>query len=430
MLKYLLIVYFYTKLLSMNLAFYISKRYLLAKKSHNAINIITAISVGLVAVGTMALIIIMSVFNGLEALVGSMDQSVSSDLIIEPIASKYISQDSIPYDSIIALQGVASVSRVLEDNVLLKYSPALEDETPREFIALIRGVDDNYAKTTAIESKIIDGVFLLNSSGHQYSVLGNGVASRLQIHLNDFDNPIHFYFPKADANPILNPLNAVKIENAFPSGVFSVQQELDDKLIICSLDFVQDLMDLQNKFTSISIAVDENTTVYELQSNLKHLLGPDFSIKNRQQQNEVMYNIMKSEKWSSFLILSFILFIATFNLVGALSVLIIDKQEDIFNLSFMGASKSLIARIFLYEGFLVTLSGTLLGLILGSILVFLQDMFHFVPMQGSFIVDAFPVKLRSSDLVAVLAVVIAVSMIAVIIPIKRLSNTFLKRGER
>lgn len=428
MLKYLLFDYFYTKLLTMNLAFYISKRYLLAKKSHNAINIITAISVGLVAVGTMALIIIMSVFNGLETLVGSMDQSVSSDLLIEPTNNKYISKDSFPFQKIRNVKGVKSLSRILEDNVLLKYSPALEDENPREFIALVRGVDINYTETTQIESKIIDGAFLLNHNSRQYAVLGNGVASRLQIHLNDFDNPIRFYFPKANADPILNTLEAINIENAFPYGVFSAQQELDDKLVICSIDFVQSLMDLKNKYTSIVVAINKDISPDIVQSQIQEVLGEGYSVKNRQQQNEIMYNIMKSEKWSSFMILSFILFIATFNLVGALSVLIIDKQEDIFNLSFMGASRNLISKIFLYEGFLVTLSGTLIGLVLGSILVFLQDAFHFVPMQGSFIVDSFPVELRIMDLVAVLSVVIVVSMIAVIIPIKRLSNTFLKRN--
>jgi lipoprotein-releasing system permease protein len=412
----------------MNLAFYISKRYLLAKKSHNAINIITAISVGLVAVGTMALIIIMSVFNGLETLVGSMDQSVSSDLLIEPTNNKYISKDSFPFQKIRNVKGVKSLSRILEDNVLLKYSPALEDENPREFIALVRGVDINYTETTQIESKIIDGAFLLNHNSRQYAVLGNGVASRLQIHLNDFDNPIRFYFPKANADPILNTLEVINIENAIPYGVFSAQQELDDKLVICSIDFVQSLMDLKNKYTSIVVAINKDISPDIVQSQIQEVLGEGYSVKNRQQQNEIMYNIMKSEKWSSFMILSFILFIATFNLVGALSVLIIDKQEDIFNLSFMGASRNLISKIFLYEGFLVTLSGTLIGLVLGSILVFLQDAFHFVPMQGSFIVDSFPVELRIMDLVAVLSVVIVVSMIAVIIPIKRLSNTFLKRN--
>lgn len=412
----------------MNLAFYISKRYLLAKKSHNAINFITAISVGLVAVGTMALIVIMSVFNGLETLVDSLDQSVSSDFIIAPNNAKYITDSNFPLDSIYKLPEINFISKILEDNSLLKYSPALEDENPREFIALIRGVDKNYAAATEIESKIIDGVFLLANKGRDFAVLGNGVASRLQIHLNDFDNPIHFYFPKVDNDPILNPLNAVIIENAFPSGVFSIQQELDDELVICSLEFTQKLMGLENKFTSAAISISETADVDKVQKQLQGILGDNYSIKNRKQQNEIMYNIMKSEKWSSFLILSFILFIATFNLVGAISVLIIDKQEDIFNLSFMGAPKTLIARIFLFEGFLVTLSGTLLGLILGSLLVFLQDLFNFIPMQGSFIVDSFPVELRSSDLMAILAVVIVVSMFAVIIPITRLSNTFLTKN--
>lgn len=412
----------------MNLPFYISKRYLLAKKSHNAINIITAISVSLVAVGTMALIIIMSVFNGLETLVGSIDQSVSSDFIITPNYSKYINNDSFPSNSIYKLLEVNAVSKILEDNALLKYTPALENENPREFIALIRGVDTNFSWATKIKSGIIDGAFLLENKSQYFVVLGNGVASRLQIHLNDFDNPIHFYFPKADADPILNPLNAVIIKNAFPSGVFSLQQELDDQLVICSLEFAQQLMGLENKFTSVAVSVNQGADNDDVQYKIMNILGQNYSVKNRKQQNEFMYNIMKSEKWSSFIILAFILFIATFNLVGALSVLIIDKQEDIYNLSFMGASKKLISSIFLFEGFMVTLSGTLLGLALGYILVMMQDVFHFVPMQGSFIVDSFPVELRGLDLLAILSVVIAVSMIAVIIPIKRLSNIFLKRS--
>ncbi len=411
----------------MNLAFFISKRYLLAKKSHNAINIITAISVGLVAVGTMALIIIMSVFNGLESLVGSIDQNINADFVITNSKSKYIIDDSIPFAELHNIPEISAISRVLEDNVLLKYTPALENENPREFIALLRGVDDNFLSVTNIDAKIIDGVFLLKNKVSNYAVLGNGVASRLQIHLNDFDNPIHFYFPKIDANPSLNPLDAVNIENALPYGVLSIQQELDDKLVICSLSFAQKLMGLEHSCTSLAISAKENIDIDALQRKLQEILGNGYLIKNRLQQNAVMFNIMKSEKWSSFLILSFILFIATFNLVGALSVLIIDKQEDIFNLSFMGATKKLIVKIFLYEGFLVTLSGTLLGLLFGSALVVLQDIYHFVPMQGAFIVDSFPVELRASDLLAVLAVVIFVSMIAVFIPIKRLSKTFLQK---
>ncbi len=409
----------------MNLAFFISKRYLLAKKSHNAINIITAISVGLVALGTMALIVIMSVFNGLEALVGSLDSSLNADLVIHNTKAKYLDDSTFPINEIKSIKGVNHEVRIVEDNCLLKYTPALEEYNPREFIALIRGVDPGYQYVSDINAKMIDGRFVLYAKGRDFAVLGNGVAAKLQIHINDYDNPIRCYFPNVNSGSAINPLKAVNIENIFPAGVFSVQQEWDDKLMITSLQFAQKLMNLEGKYTSVDIGLDKNANLENVQRQIQQLLGEKYSVKNKKQQNVVMYNIMKSEKWSSFLILSFILFIATFNLVGALSVLIIDKQTDIFNLSFMGATRALIAKIFLLEGFLVTLSGTFLGIGLGTALVFIQDKFHLIPMQGAFVVDSFPVELRFSDLAAVLAIVVVVSMIAVIIPIKRLSKTIL-----
>lgn len=410
----------------MNLAFFISKRYLVAKKSHNAINIITSISVGLVAIGTMALIVIMSVFNGLENLVGSLNSSATSDLLIEAKYSKYINLDEFPEAKIKRMDGVQHWVRVLEDNALFKYAPALEEDNPREFIGQLRGVDKEYVDATHIEEMMVDGVFLLKANGREYCVLGNGVAARLQIHINDFDNPIHCYFPRADVSINANPLDAVSIENVFPAGVFSIQQEVDERLVIASLGFVQKLMRLENKLSSIQLDLKEEVDTDNFQEKLQEILGENYSVKNKKQQNEVMYNIMKSEKWSSFLILAFILFIATFNLVGALSVLIIDKQNDIRTLTFMGADRMFISKIFLFEGFMVTLSGTLLGLFLGSILVWLQASYQFIPMQGSFVVESFPVELRFSDVGAILLVVVAVSMIAVIYPVRRLGKTILQ----
>jgi len=408
----------------LNLAFYISKRYLIAKKSHNAINIITAISVGLVAVGTIALIAIMSVFNGLETLVGSLSTSINSDLLIEPKTSKYIDRKDFPEDKLKSMDGIKYWSPTLGDNVLFKYKPALET-TSREYIGYLLGVEENYTKSTNIESMMIDGVFLLQNYGKPYCVMGNGVAANLQIHLNDFNNPIRCYFPKADASVSINPMEAISIGNLLPSGVFSIQQEIDEKLIIAPLNFAQELMNLKGKLTSIQVELEDESQVDIIQKKIQDIVGNSFTVKNKIQQNDVMYNIMKSEKWSSFLILAFILFIATFNLVGALSVLIIDKQADIQILTFMGANKTLISKIFLFEGFMVTMSGTLIGLVLGSLLVVVQDKFGIIPMQGSFAVDSFPVELLFSDLAAVFAVVVVVSLIAVIYPIRRLSKTIL-----
>ena len=405
----------------MNLPVFIAKRYLLAKKSHNAINIITSISIALVAIGTMALIVIMSVFNGLETLVGKIDSSASADLIIDNKFSKYIDGEEFPKDEILYIDGVRLVSAILNDNLLLKYTPVLEENSPREIIAQIRGVEDNYSKITNIEDKIIDGVYLLKSRSVNYCVLGNELAQRLQIHINDFDNPINCYFPKSNVGISINPLNAISVKYIFPAGVINVQQELDAKLIITSLKFAQELMNTPNKATEYVVDVEDNADIAVVQNKVKAILGNNYIVKNKREQNEVMYNIMKSEKWSSFLILLFILFIATFNLVGALSVLIIDKQSDIKTLTFMGADKALISRIFMIEGFMVTFSGTIIGLLLGIAIIIAQDFFHIIPMQGSFIVDAFPIELRFVDVSIILAVVVSISMLAVVYPIRKLS---------
>lgn len=406
----------------MNLSFFIAKRYLLAKKSHNAINIITSISIALVAIGTMALIIIMSVFNGLETLIGEIDSSSSADFTIDNNFSKYIDTKIFPQQEISDIDGVNSVTAIIEDNLLLKYTPALEENSPREIIAQIRGVEDNFTESTDIESKLIDGTFFLESRGFNYCVLANGLAHKLQVHINDFDNPINCYFPKASSGVIINPLDAISKKSIFPAGVVSINQELDDKLIITSLKFAQELMELPNMATIYFVNIDNESNEKAIQEQIEDILGKHYSVKNKGEQNQVMYNIMQSEKWSSFLILLFILFIATFNLVGALSVLIIDKQHDIKTLTFMGADKSLISKIFTIEGFMVTFSGTLLGLLLGIMLITAQDLFHIIPMQGTFIVDSFPVELRLEDLALILAVVVSISMIAVIYPIKKLSR--------
>ena len=221
----------------MNLSFFIAKRYLLAKKSHNAINIITSISIALVAIGTMALIIIMSVFNGLETLIGDIDASASADFTIDNTFSKYIDTKEFPKQEISDIEGVNSITAILEDNLLLKYTPALEENSPREIIGQIRGVEENYIESTNIENKLLDGTFFLESRGLDYCVLANGLAQNLGIHINDFDNPINCFFPKASSGVTINPLDAISRKNIFIAGVVSMNQELDEKLIITSLKF-------------------------------------------------------------------------------------------------------------------------------------------------------------------------------------------------
>jgi lipoprotein-releasing system permease protein len=403
-----------------NLPFFIARRYLFARKSHNAINIITGISVLVVAVGTMALISIMSVFNGLEDLVGSLYNSFTPELKISPKNGKYIELENFPKNKIQKIPGVAYYTEVLEDMALLKYDAYPKGAAARQYVALIKGVSPNYAQMTGVDTMLLDGAFMLKDQMANYAVLGAGVAGRLQVRLLDYDSYISMYFPNAESDALLNPMNSFNIENITPIGVFSVQQEIDDKVVIVPISFARKLMGKEHAATSVELGLDQQTNLNEVQAQLQQLLGNDYIIKNRMQQNEVMYKIMKSEKWSSFLILGFILLIAIFNVVGSTTVLIIEKRKDIKSLSHLGAEENLIKRIFLFEGMLISLFGAILGLLLGLILIMLQKYFGIVPMSGGFAVDAFPVAMKISDFLAIFGLVLLIGFGASIYPVRKI----------
>ena len=404
----------------MNLPFFIARRYLFARKSHNAINIITAISVLVVAVGTMALISIMSVFNGLEDLVGSLYNSFTPELKISPKNGKYINTKDFSKKEIQEISSVIYYSEVLEDMALLKYDAYPKGSAARQFVAHIKGVSPDYAKMTGVDSMMLDGVFVLKDRMANYAVLGSGVAGRLQVRLNDYESFISVYFPNAESDALLNPMNSFNIEHIMPIGVFSVQQEIDEKVVLVPIDFARKLMRKDNTATSIELGLTPNADLKSVQSQLQKLLGSDFIIKNRMQQNEVLYKIMQSEKWSSFLILGFILLIAIFNVVGSTTVLIIEKRKDIQSLSHLGAEEGLIKRIFLFEGMLISLFGVIAGLLLGLVLILLQKYFGLIPMSGGFAVDAFPVAMKLSDFLAIFALVVFIGFGASIYPVRKI----------
>lgn len=404
----------------MNLPFFIARRYLFARKSHNAINIITGISVLVVAVGTMALISIMSVFNGLENLVGSLYNSFTPELKISPKNGKYINTQTFSKDQIIRIPGVAYYTEVLEDMALLKYDAQPKGSATRQYVAQLKGVSPDYAKMTGVDTMLLDGGFVLKDHMANYAVLGSGVAGRLQVRLNDYDSYISVYFPNTESDAVLNPLTSFNIEYISPVGVFSVQQEVDDKIVLVPISFARKLMGKEHAATSIELGLTSKADLKKIQMQLQKLLGDDYIIKNRMQQNEVMYKIMKSEKWSSFLILGFILLIAIFNVVGSTTVLIIEKRKDIQSLSHLGAEERLIKRIFLFEGMLISLFGAISGLVLGFVLIILQEYFGIIPMSGGFAVDAFPVAIKLTDFLAIFGLVVFIGFGASIYPVRKI----------
>ncbi|RLD54589.1 MAG: ABC transporter permease [Bacteroidetes bacterium] len=405
----------------MNFSFYIAKRYLFSKKTHNIINIISGISAIGVTIGTMALIIVLSVFNGFENLVESLFNTFNPDIKITAKHGKTFNKYDIPVDSIKKIPGVAYYTDIIEENVLLKYNN-------KQDIVTIKGVDNDFEKMTKIDSAVVEGIFILKNNNNNFTVLGYGIAYYLGINLNDIITPLSVYAPKRGETSALNINNAFNYKNIYPSGFFSIQQDFDEKYMIVPIRFAKQLLNYKNEITSVEIGLDKYCDKKDIQEKIQALTGDKYYVKNRFQQQEMLYKIMKSEKFAIFLILSFILLIATFNIIGSLSMLILDKKEDITVLKSMGANNKLIKKIFLYEGMLISITGAIFGLIIGIFICYLQQKFGIIKLSSegsSFVVDTYPVFVKISDIVIVFLTVCIIGFSSVWLPVKNISKKYL-----
>ncbi|MCD6565355.1 MAG: ABC transporter permease [Bacteroidales bacterium] len=402
----------------MNFPFHIAKRYLFSKKSRNAINVISAVSVAGVAIGTIALIVVLSVFNGFDNLVRSLFNSFDPDLKITSVIGKTFSSDNEKIQMLEKAEGILYLTEVVEENALLRY-----DE--RQYIATIKGVGEDFVKMSGIDSMIIDGDFTLVEEGKPYAVIGQGVAFNLAVGLN-FISPIIFYVPRNTKLISMNPAKAFNRKYIFPSGVFAIQQDFDSKYVIVPLFFARDLLGYTNEVSSIEIKIDPAYETSMVQENIKELLGPDFSVKNRFEQQELLYKIMKSEKWAIFLILTFILVVASFNVIGSLTMLIIEKKNDIGILRSMGTSISVLRQIFLFEGWMISLLGAFAGLVLGTLICWTQQHFGIIKLQGSgsFVIDAYPVSIEIPDLIWIFLIVLLIGYLAAWYPVRYITKRF------
>ncbi|MDE5424077.1 FtsX-like permease family protein [Ancylomarina sp. DW003] len=380
------------------------------------------ISVIGVSLGTMALIIVLSAFNGLNVLVTSLFGSFDPDLKILPVAGKTFIPNSPEFAEIKKLDKVLFYAEALEDNALLKYAN-------RQRPAIVKGVSEEFALMTGIDTMIIDGKFILEEGKQDYAVLGFGVAGSLGIGLN-FIDPIKFYVPKRNAKVGHNPIDAFRMEYLFPKGVFTIQEEFDSQYVLVPMDFARSLFGRKEAVSAIEIKLKDIDESDEVQKYIQNLLGDDFVVKNRFQQHDVLFKMMKSEKMAIFFILAFILIIASFNIIGSLSMLIIDKQNDIETLRSIGANKTLIQRIFLIEGWLISLSGALIGTVLGIAICLLQLKYGFVKLGGadSFIFSEYPVKLVFVDVLIVFVTVVIIGYLASRLPVRYLTKKFLNVG--
>jgi lipoprotein-releasing system permease protein len=403
----------------MNLPFYISKRYLFSKKSQNVINIISGISVAGVVTGTMALIVILSVFNGFDDLIKSLYSTFDPEIKIIPVEGKTFSPTSASFTLVRNHRNVLHFSEVLEENVLLRYGE-------RQYIATMKGVDNEFADVTGIDTMIIDGSFALQESNRPMAVIGQGVAYYLGIGLT-FINPINVYSIKRTGSIPMNPEQAISRKFIFPSGIFSIEQEHNIRYIIVPISFARDLLGYNDEVSAVELKLRPGTDYKLFQDEIKKIIGNEFLVQNRNDQNALFYRIMRSEKWAIFFILTFILIVASFNIIGSLTMLMLDKKEDIRTLQNLGASKSLIRRIFLLEGWMISIIGAIIGLIIGSVIAWLQSRFGIIKLSGSgsFIIDAYPVVYKSADVIKVFITVIFIGFLAAWYPVRYISRNFL-----
>ena len=390
----------------MNTSYYIAKRYLFSKKSVNAINFISGISMLGVFVGSAALIIILSVFNGFENIVLSMYNTFSPELRIEPLEGKTFDPSDSRFTKLKNDKRILNYTEVLEEKALVRYGDS-------QSIALIKGVSEGFMKNrTGLDSVISSGSFTLKHLGRDMAVIGFGLQNSLSVNLNNEFQTLEIYSPKKGASNSVNPADEFNIRSIYPSGVFRVQQEFDN-MVIVPIQFARTLLDEEKLISFIEINTVPGTDLEEFHEEIKGIFVKNFIIKDRSQQNELLYKILNSEKWAIFLILTFVLIIAIFNIIGSLTMLVIDKRKDIAILTSLGANKQLIRSIFFIEGMMISMFGCFVGMAAGLIFILLQKKFGFISMSGaSMIIDHYPVGIKLTDFFLVFATVLIVSVIA------------------
>lgn len=386
----------------MQLPFNIARRYLFARKSTNAINIITGISVFGLTIGTAALILVLSVFNGFQDLLLSLFSNFNPEVKVTPMLGKTFSPDSISLDEIFQLEAIAQVSQTLEEVTLFEF------EDTQQF-GTIKGVDSLFHKVTAIDSTIREGVYNLERDVLSFGVFGLGMANRLGVEVGDAFNAVNIYMPKKRSSALQTPF---KKQFLYPAGTFFFQREYDSEYVITNLAFVQRLLGGENKISALEIKLQPDADVEDAKAQIAHILGDKFRVKDRYEQDEAFLKIMNMEKWISFAILSLALLLIAFNMIGALWMIVLEKKRDISILKSMGMQDVMVRNIFLYEGGLMCLLGLGIGFIFSLLFYVGQKYFGLIPIPEGFVVDAYPISIQFSDFVAVAVAVLFIGMLA------------------
>jgi lipoprotein-releasing system permease protein len=394
-----------------NFPFFIARRYLISKKSNNIIHWISRISIFGVSIGTMAMVIVLAVFSGLNELIQGLFSGFNPDLELVAVEGKRFKPDEKVYLALKQNPGIKEFSSVLEDNVLVRYDDA-------EIICKVKAVDSLYENINSIRDFITEGEYTLKASEEHFAVLGRGIALSLEVGLN-YISPLVLHYPKAQINPVF-PEGSIQRELLFPAGIFEIQHEIDFQYILVDMEIGRKLFGEAEKISAIEIRTKEGMAPERVRQELQAQLGDGYIIRTQIEQEDLIFKTMQSEKLISFLLLAFIVLIASFNIIGSLSMLILDKKKDVKTLRNLGAEWKEIRKIFFYEGWMISLVGLVIGVLLGLIICWLQNTIGIIPLQGegNFIVDYYPVKVEAIDLLSVIGMVFGIGFLAAWYPTK------------
>ena len=410
----------------MNFPFYIARRYLFSKKSTHAINVISGISVVGVAVATMALVVTLSVFNGFHDLVASFFTQMDPQLKITPVKGKTAPADDPILTKIRHLSEVEVATECMEEQALAVYGD-------RQQMVIVKGVEDNFNQLTHIQEILEgDGDFELHAADLSYGIPGLGVAYQLGLGYT-YEHPLRIYAPRREGQlNMANPTEGFVVDDLYSPGVvFCMKQgKYDKNYILTSIAFTRHLFDLDGRLSSLEIRLKPGSDFERVKSQMEELSAGKFYVQDRYEQQDDTFRIMKVEKLIAYVFLTFILMIACFNIIGSLSMLIIDKKEDVVTLRNLGATDHQITRIFLFEGRMISAIGAILGVLIGLLLCWLQQQYGIVRLgssEGSFVVDAYPVSVHPLDIVLIVFTVMAVGFLSVWYPVRYFSRRLLRQ---
>ena len=394
----------------MNIALRFARRYLFAKKSTNAINIITGISIFGVSVGTAALILVMSVFNGFEELITGLLSNFNPDIKVTPVSGKTFSADTVQLRELRALPGVAYVSETLEEVAFFGYDK-------NQDFGILKGVDRFYNKVNNIDSTIVEGEYGFRRGNRATVVLGSGMRNKLAVSVEDYLEPMKVYMAKRERVGSMG--KPYRERFVFPAGTFRFQQEFDEQYVLASLELARELLNYDDAVSQYEIMLAAGSDPVATQARIAAIMGPDFHVRDRYQQEASFLKLMRLEKWIGFALLCLTLLLIAFNIVGALWMIVLEKKTDIAILKSMGATDRLVRNIFLSEGLLLCFIGMAIGMVIAVVLYVLQKQYGLVPIPVGFAVDSYPISMRGSDFFFVTLAVAVIALLASILPALR-----------